>query len=147
MDQRDHQALNSVSTTPLLRVEPPMATDKELTIIAANAAGLELGDWNEEAKAWHYQFRSDLTDGHFWSPLDDDGDAMRLAVHNHISFSRRETDVVACVYWRDDIIADVVKIGEPIGSDVFAATRRAIVRCAVELYEWQLSSKAQPPTT
>lgn len=56
-----------------------LKTDSQLIEAAAIAGGLGLGHWDDAVGAWNYQFRSQLTDSHYWNPLTDDGDALRLA--------------------------------------------------------------------
>lgn len=90
-------------------------TDRELLELAAKAAGLSgLGTWDDK---WGC-----LTDYEGWTfdPLNDDGDALRLAVKLRINV------VPEYVYegpWLDG------------GSlrDPYAATRRTIVRVAAEI--------------
>ena len=86
-------------------------TDRELLELAAKAAGLK---WVEPTP-----------DGMPWSPLTDDGDALRLAVKLRIHVRHFPHDVEAQVkrdYWHEDN-----------GADPYAATRRAIVRAAAEI--------------
>ena len=47
-------------------------TDRELLELAAKAAGVRLEEWNPTYRAYWV--------GDWWNPLDDDGDALRLAV-------------------------------------------------------------------
>ena len=58
-----------------------------------------------------------------WNPLTDDGDALRLAV-------KLELDVM-CASVRS--VDDAVDITIDAGTDIYAATRRAIVRAAAEI--------------
>ena len=95
-------------------------TDREMLELAAKAAGydanLELNGsfslWNEEIECVQS----------IWNPLEDDGDALRLAVKLHMQVSittescRAETQPVLGVRVNDN--------------DEFAATRRAIVMAA-----------------
>lgn len=103
-------------------------TDKELLELAAKAAGIELVQF--------YDGLHDVTDdpnkiGRTWNPLTDDGDALRLAVKLTMSIS----------YWEHLEIVSVeaatkqtgVSLDEPFGEDLYAATRRAIVRAAAEI--------------
>lgn len=80
--------------------------DRELLELAANAA---FAGFDEQM----------LEDG--WNPLEDDGDALRLAVELCIPVWR-DADVIWCNY-----MASVT------GDDPYAATRRAIVRAAAEI--------------
>ena len=71
--------------------------------------------------------------GQYWRPLDDDGDALRLAVKLGLEIMQTEdSDKVAYVqvslYMGHDLC-----VTEPRGNDHYAATRRAIVRAAAQL--------------
>lgn len=97
------------------------SSDRELLDLAAKAAGHELHDVGYGP----YIIASDgMSSG--WNPLDDDGDALRLAV-------KLEIDLVHC--YPDAIQASYFEIEEAFakGQDPFAATRRAIVRAAAEI--------------
>lgn len=72
-----------------------------------------------------------------WSPLTDDGDALRLAVKLNLRISiEAERAGVITVEWNSDgdgsALSDVEEYA-PIGGDDYAATRRAIVRAAAEI--------------
>jgi hypothetical protein len=90
-------------------------TDREMLELAAKAAGLT---------PWYV-----LRGKPGWNPLEDDGDALRLAVKLRV--------LVDCEGYED--VAAVVEGGsgahvvEPFGDDRCAATRRAIVRAAAEI--------------
>ena len=104
-------------------------TDRELLELAAKAAGLELGTWNETHRSIYYPFHaSTLTDGHYWNPIDEDSDALRLAVKfaMYVALDNAAREVIACA-----AEGNVVK--EWCGDDPYAATRRAIVRAAAEI--------------
>lgn len=92
-------------------------TDRELLECAAKAAGLDLATWHDEAECMVYPFRSELTDGHLWNPLLDDGDALRLAVKLKV------LEHVAA-----DLALDLGGYDDP-----YAVTRRAIVTAAAAL--------------
>lgn len=62
-----------------------------------------------------------------WNPLDDDGDAFRLAVKLEINVQHDATDIWATTLRETSV--------EGRGQDVFAATRRAITRAAAEIGE------------
>lgn len=68
-----------------------------------------------------------------WNPLEDDGDAMRLAVKLslHVEIDYDETPAEVRVYgpWLNDNLAGIYEDGQ----DPYAATRRAIVRAAAEI--------------
>lgn len=83
-------------------------TDRELLELAAKAAGRPVWAWN---------------------PLDDDGDALRLAVKLWLTIQVDDEDR------RTYVVGSTGRcIGtEPHGDDLYAATRRAIVRAAAEI--------------
>ncbi len=84
-------------------------TDQELLELAAKAAGIEVATAHR-----HGLF---LASAKWWHPLDDDGDALRLAVKLRM-------------------IVNTDPTGSQAGagrSDPYAATRRAIVRAAAEI--------------
>lgn len=88
-------------------------TDRELLEMAAKAVGRPVWAWN---------------------PLDDDGDALRLAVKLNldITFGWQDSDTAVFVNadW-DGAPAEVMH--EFLDRDAYAATRRAIVRAAAEI--------------
>jgi hypothetical protein len=90
-------------------------TDRELLELAAKACGIE------EAKM-RIEFNQ-------WNPLTDDGDALRLAVRLRLVIS--PTDVTVMAYEPSTMSRG--EVYAPIGSDPFAATRRAITRAAAEI--------------
>jgi hypothetical protein len=98
-------------------------TDKELIELAAKAAGYPPDD-----SAW---------DDEIWNPLEDDGDALRLAVKLDIEFYQGDDDgpAVYAGYWSKTGRRDVTRLFavEPISGDPYAATRRAIVRAAAAM--------------
>lgn len=98
-------------------------TDRELLELAARAAGYDtLGSWDEKCKC--------LMDYEGWSfdPLNDDGDALRLAVKLGMNVHVICNDgTFASRYENEPVIA------EKRGDDPCAATRRAIVRLAAEI--------------
>jgi len=93
--------------------------DRELLEMAAKASG------NTVYSAAGLGVRSVM----HWNPLTDDGDALRLAVKLglHARICRRMT-LVEMREAGDDIC-------EPHGADIYAATRRAIVRAAAAIGE------------
>ena len=97
--------------------------DRELLELAAKAAGIELA-----SKPFIHAHQSDgalRSDGVYWNPLTDDGDALRLAVKLKL-----------CLLWQHDYLmaysGDVAERERDL-SDPYAATRRAIVRAAAEI--------------
>jgi len=109
-------------------------SDKELLELAAKAAGIVDGHWLNDHSYWVGPYDG----GYDWNPLDDNGDALCLAVKLWIDISfplYREPDppvVHAGMYWdaSDDIWYPFEELR---GTDPYAATRRAIVRAAAEI--------------
>ena len=91
-------------------------TDHELLEIAAKAAGIADGD-----------VFYDMDNDKEWTPLTDDGDALRLAVKLGIDVQQFGTGFVEA--WKHPHQASA----EDYGTDPYAATRRAIVRAAAEI--------------
>jgi hypothetical protein len=100
-----------------------MNEDKELLILAAKAAGIEIISDAGEKGIWiKHKFLA-------WNPLTDDGDALRLAVKLGITVEFFADEVWAF----DDDHTDPIK--EIYGNDPYAATRRCIVRAAAAIGE------------
>ena len=100
-------------------------TDRELLELAAKAAGIKLG-WCSDGRSWlkwpSFQ----------WRPLEDDGDAFRLAVRLGIKLELHPAwvyarAVIASQKWRE------IEEGWGNSGDPYAATRRAIVRAAAAI--------------
>jgi hypothetical protein len=98
-------------------------TDRELLELAAKAAGIPDGYWNCE----HH----DHGHGEYWNPLEEDGDALRLAVKLHMNVETTGLYAHACGFYKSSF--ECFCIQEPTGSDPYAALRRAIVRAAAEI--------------
>jgi hypothetical protein len=93
-------------------------TDRELLELAAKACGLE------EAKM-RIEFNQ-------WNPLEDDGDALRLAVQLKLEVFFHPSSVEAHIAGgRIPPIRHIAR--ELYDADPYAATRRAIVRAAAEI--------------
>lgn len=90
-----------------------MEQDRELLERAARTAGM---------KAW---------DAAMWTPLEDSGEALELAVKLRLAIVPYPKEVA--VYSGDSESASALPCVEPYGNDPNAATRRAIVRCAASL--------------
>lgn len=102
-------------------------TDRELLELAAKAAGIRL-EWDGDPRQWqpmHYEGKT----YHFWNPLTDDGDALRLAVKLGLLVS------VQNEHKRVMVIPDDPgqPVDEPFSTDPCSATRRTIVRAAAML--------------
>lgn len=95
--------------------------DKELQMLAAKAAGVELH--GEFCEALGFPARQEQRG--WWYPLADDGDALRLVVKLGI---RVRCDHRAGFSWVKRGVGSTPHDGDP-----YAATRRAIVRAAAEI--------------
>ena len=97
--------------------------DKELLELAAKAAG---GIVYVEEIGWIHE-DADGNRGAWWKPLTDDGDALRLAVKLGLT--------IRVSIPLDGVMVDThtEAAEEQLGNDPYAATRRAIVRCAAEI--------------
>lgn len=111
-------------------------TDRELLELAAKAAGIA-----GEYCVWHSGteplttatgiYRDD--EGRLWNPLDDDGDALRLAVilglANYMEFNLQPLGAMVTRIGENKL--EMYESTDP--QDLYAATRRAIVRAAAEI--------------
>ena len=114
-------------------------TDKELLELAAKAAGYQLDGLASRyiAQGVGVDDFLELNDsgGHsVWNPLTNDGDALRLAVRLRLRVCCPTSDSDCALASNGDVTAysedDLTDI--PM-SDLYAATRRAIVRAAAEI--------------
>lgn len=95
-------------------------TDRELLKLAAKAAGVVhdgVGYLSPTGLPMH------------WNPLNDDGDALRLAVKLRMTICTLSDSIEVISY--DNSICSNEMTWE--GEDPYAATRRAIVRAAAEI--------------
>lgn len=100
--------------------------DRELLELAAKAAGHAI----DRIDAMH-----DPEDWARWNPLEDDGDALRLAELCSLTVCMNGTGTVsACDEYRKDDVFATQSIHECGGSRI-TATRRAIVRAAAKIGE------------
>lgn len=98
-------------------------TDRELLELAAKAAGYgELRVLDDSSIIVHCRR---------WNPLADDGDALRLAVDLGLLVGAHDDESWAQWYIKPD--GGWITIKEARGEYPYAATRRAIVRCAAEI--------------
>ena len=98
-------------------------TDRALLEAAAKAAGIEVD-------------ASILFAGgsNSWNPLTDDGDALRLAVKLRLRVCTPTTDTDCALASNGDVTAySEDELSDTPMSDLYAATRRAIVRAAAEI--------------
>lgn len=114
--------------------------DRELLEMAAKAAGI-VGEFvtGYGSGDFYYQGNQDgilirHPDGGLtvWNPLTDDGDALRLAVTLNIR-TKRYQGMITAEYPANDGIHEWRVLCEQVLDDYYAATRRAIVRCAAEI--------------
>lgn len=123
-----------------------MTTDRELLEKAAKAAGIVIMPCTCGSEKWPFKHDEVRTGkrGH-WNPLVDDGDALRLAVKLRISMIHEQE------YVGGPVVETLEALSPPesgtgnrtvsteclneLGSDEYAATRRAIVRAAAAIGE------------
>ena len=110
-------------------------TDRELLEYAAKAAGVEvwfprMADGNGGVLEPCHTSRNGQTEE--WNPLDDDGDALRLAVNLGIDLEWRRDGRVAA-YRHATSHGHCFTAFESSREDRNANTRRAIVRAAAEI--------------
>ena len=91
--------------------------DRELLEAAAKAAGLNLDEFLRVAANWR------------WTPLTDDGDALRLAVKLRMSVCVEDDQTWICMQGAQTVPVCF----ENHGTNADAATRRAIVRAAAAM--------------
>ncbi len=101
-------------------------TDREMLELAAKAAGLRLDELGGRI------VRREI-DGQpvYWNPLTDDSDALRLAVK--LGLELRFLDMDHTIGPPRVTFHNVAGLVELIGTDPYAATRRAIVKAAAEI--------------
>lgn len=115
-------------------------SDREMLELAAKAAGMHIDDWNCDMAVmyfWDGDPRNPERNYYHWSPITDDGDALRLAVKVGLVVDFR------CPREIDNIIGTGVWIpGHEEGppefwiahwDDAGNASRQAIVRAAAEI--------------
>lgn len=108
-------------------------TDRELLELAAKAAGIEVDAVVNDGVPNRFG-------GGYWNPLTDDGDALRLAVKLGMNCAlippSIENSFCEIAAFFDDAGWPSVRAHEPHGDDPYAATRRAIVRAAAAIGEY-----------
>ncbi len=102
--------------------------DRELLEAAAKAAGIRL-EWDGPPADWVPMYYEGKT-YHAWEPLDDDGDALRLAVKLGLHVDVQKMAGCTVVFLGGTFFDDQLEWHDP---DAGAATRRAIVRAAAKL--------------
>lgn len=112
-------------------------TDRELLKLAAKAACYEVARVADDGRSLMLVGVQEP-----WNSLDDDGDALRLAIQCGIEVSviddepgRDGRSSRACAGYSSEIDPRVRYVFEDHRGDLFAATRRAIVRAAASIGE------------
>ena len=110
-----------------------MKTDMELLELAAKAGGIRHIEYTNGYDGEYGLMTCDgLTDRH-WNPLEDDGDALRLAVKLHISVNQNIFEVGVCTI---NLALDGIFIKEDCrNQDRSTATCRAITIAAAAIGE------------
>jgi hypothetical protein len=119
-------------------------TDRELLEAAAKAAGVVLlqvpNAAQTDADWWAYAAGRKPDTAKPWNPLNDDGDALRLAVKMRIDLHTSPINgdaviVTAKHRMRSDLLRqpNPTTAAENCAPDPYAATRRAIVRAAASM--------------
>jgi hypothetical protein len=114
-------------------------TDRELLELAAKAAGIE---YNFICPNGAHCGDMNTMQNRFWNPLEDDGDALRLAVKLGLACSpggqvfTYDDDLMSA--WADKDVMYGTDFCQHVqwsksNGDPYAATRRAIVRAAAEI--------------
>ncbi len=109
-------------------------SDRELLELAAKAAGIAPVPYTwDKGSPWgeHEGFTVSGEGPNEWNPLEDDGDALELAVKLQISVMFQSSGVEARSYHGEFFIAREAVSYET--GDVATATRAAIVRAAAEI--------------
>ena len=111
--------------------------NKELLELAALAAGVT-GTYRALDSDFEGKFSEGISEHYgykWWNPLEDDGDALRLAVKLRLLVECGYLTVNAR-YNCDEVeqwSLDDAGVTESVHGDIYAATRRAIVRAAAEI--------------
>ena len=104
-------------------------SDRELLELAAKAAGIDYRHdnayWTHEDHCAFWSYDDLCNCGARWNSLDNDDNAFRLAVKLGLHLTSSETHA-----WASHL---AVSATEPLGTDPYAATRRAITRAAAEI--------------
>ena len=103
-------------------------SDRELLELAAKAAGLVIGfSKTSPEQGRPYVWNDEKKKGRWWNPIENDGDALRLAVSLRLSPMMR---TLGC---DTTDLNGTAGAYEKWGGNPYAATRRAIVRAAAEI--------------
>ena len=109
-------------------------TDRELLELAAKAAGISI--YFDDIGQCCKRVPGDQLSTYLWEPLEDDGDALRLAVKLRLRVCTPTTDTDCALASNGDVTAySEDELSDTPMSDLYAATRRAIVRASAEIGE------------
>ena len=105
--------------------------DHELLKLAVKAAKYDY-EIRKEANPYSMRFEHNfyLRNKIYWNPLEDDGDALRLAVKLEMDIEITKDQLNDKWVW---VYLGRHALTESCGNDPYAATRRAIVRAAAEI--------------
>lgn len=107
-------------------------TDKEMLELAARAVDIETNKAGDGNQTYCYDRRDCVYKN--WDPLNNDGDALRLAVDLDIDLSfDADNGTIQAAYWINSM--NFAWKEELTVGDKHAATRRAIVRAAAAIGE------------
>lgn len=109
--------------------------DRKLLELAAKAAGYELlpYTWNKGSGWDHEGFTLAGTNGNEWDPLEDDGEALRLAIKLQLRIEHGKYSVYAGTSGDDGVNLAAEFTTSLIPRD--RATRRAILRAAAAMQQ------------
>lgn len=98
-----------------------MTDDRELLRLSAIACGELIGEWRNNEAYFDGVLRR-------WNPLNDAGDALRLATY--LCFAIKITDHAVAIFNKDGECLVSILVFAPDIENVSGAVRRAIVRAA-----------------
>lgn len=111
-------------------------TDKELLELAAKAAGIDASFDGEFGSGMWLRGKRNPDNSRYWSPLTDDGDALRLAAKLGMNVDMTPGKYAEASIFVENNTRRVSGICDYGPSpDAYAATRRAIVRAAAAIGE------------
>lgn len=105
-----------------------MSTDRELMALAAKAAGKTRAEWDYD---WLMSRGEEIARDMLWSPLQNSGQALDLAVRLHLLIDVDETNVMVLTEGPGE--EGIINETTDGALDPCAATRRAIVRASAEI--------------
>ena len=108
-------------------------TDREMLELAAKAAGYDVL-WHDVWECFVHTNSQNHTNPEVWIPLDDDGDALRLAVKLNMALTFSADGNCHAEGLNGEYACEC-------SSDPFAATRLAIVRAAAEIGKVMLKER------